>query len=236
MIPFLFLVRCPDRDRVGISPDHSRRAAGIMLLLSTVFSIMFVAFLTPLQAYATNSNYLHRPTGLVFPQKLSYFLRGEARDYDLDNPGLGTGIPYNFVDINVMVNIYDKKISGLRIDSDALKRETKREVDVVYDKVKEGYYVNVELLEAPYIYSPGRGRPVYMAGFTVNVGSKTFREFIYMTSYKGHYVRIRITHPDSTSDDIVRNTFVRRLISMLAGTGPQGSGVGSAGQAPGPGR
>jgi len=219
-----------------MAPACQWEAARILLLLSFAFSFIAVTFLAPIKAYATNTNYLHRPTGLVFPRKLSYFLRGDIRDYDLDHPGLGTGIPYRFADIKVMVDIYDKKQRGSRINSDDVKRETQLEVEAVYDKARNGYYVNVELLEAPYIYSPGRGRPVYMAGFTVSLGSKSFREFIYMTSYNGHFIRIRITHPDSTSDDIVRNTFVRRLISILVGTGRQGGGGVVSGPASGPGK
>lgn len=229
-MPFPFHEPALARGGTNISLDLAGAATGVLFFLSAAFLFMAVMFLTPVQAYATNSNYLHRPTRLVFPQKLSYFLRGEVRDYDLDYPGLGTGIPYRFADIKVMVNIYDKKQSGLRINSDDLKRETQRTVKAVYDKVQKGYYLNVELLEAPYIYSPGRGRPVYMVGFTVNLGGSTFREFTYITSYNGHFIRIRVTHPDSTSDDIVRNTFVRSLISMFVGSGRQVVGGFSAAQ------
>ena len=145
-------------------------------------------------------------------------IKQDIRDYDLNYPGLGTGIPYNFADINAMIHIYDRGRNGLDIKVDDIKGEINRAVGAVYDKVKSRYYGNVELLEPLSVFRTGGGlRPVYMAGFTVNVGSKTFREYIYVTSYKKHFIKIQITHPGSTSDDIVRNAFVNRLMSILSG-------------------
>lgn len=190
--------------------------------ISTVLLLIVLALLVipwgSMQAYATNTNYIHRPTGLVLPEKISFFVRGDIRDYDMNYPGMGTGIPYRFADIHVMVQVYDLKRNAMDIKVDDIKREVGRSVDSVNKKVRDGYYGNVELLDSPSVFRAGGGvRPVYMAGFTVNVGSKSFREYVYITSYKKHFVKVHITHPGSLSDDIVRNSFVNKLLSMLSG-------------------
>jgi hypothetical protein len=189
---------------------------GIPRTMPAVVLIILAVILTCSQAFATNTNYVHRPTGLVLPEKISFFQRGDVRDYDLNYPGLGTGIPYTLANMSALIDIYDLGRNGLEIKVDDIKREIKRAVDAVHDKVKDGYYGPVEILDPPSVFSSGGGKwPVYMAGFTVNVGSNTFREYIYMTSYKKHYVRVTFTHPESFSDDIVRNAFVHDILTLL---------------------
>lgn len=198
--------------------ERRRAFSAVKKYIPVCILILLSVVLGSSKTFATNTNYVHRPTGLVLPMKISFFKRGDIRDYDLNYPGLGTGIPYNFADINAMVHIYDRGRNGLEVKVDDIKGEVKGAMDEVYDKVKKRYYGSVELLDPSSVFRSGGGkRPVYMAGFTINVGSQTFREYIYVTSYKKHFVKIRFTHSGSLSDDIVRNAFLNKLILMLAG-------------------
>ena len=187
------------------------RGSSLVLSMSVVLALLLV--MTATAAHALN--YTHRPTGLVLPEKLSMFTRGEPRDYDLNYPGTGTGISYNLADIQALIGIYDYRSYGKEITPAAVALEAKRAVAEVYAKIRERYYGGVVPLQDVAPYNVEGGRTVYMAGFTVHASSQTFREYVYITSFKRHYIKLRMIHPNSASDDIVRNMFVRRFIEML---------------------
>jgi len=201
-------------------PDSSSitsRTTGAILTSLRVFLLVSIALaLLSADALATNTNHLHRPTGLVFPLKVHFFEREEIRDYDLNYPGMGTSIQYRFADINAFIRIYDLGRNGLDIKVDEIKGELKRSVDGVYKKLKDGYYGTVEQIDPPSMFRSNGGRnPVYMAGFTINIGSKSFREYYYVTAYKKHFISIKVIHPGTLSDDIVRNAFANDILAMF---------------------
>ena len=181
---------------------------------SALACLTVLLFLVPACA-ALAMDYTHRPTGIVLPEKLSMFTRGKPRDYDLNFPGMGTGISYELADIKAIIDIYDLNRRGSDITQEDVALEARRTVLDVYRKVEDRYYGEVVPLQDVALYDGGSLRPVFMAGYTVHNTSQSFREYIYMTSFKRHFIRIRMVHPDSTSDDIVRNVFVRRFIELL---------------------
>lgn len=180
------------------------------------FLFFFVSVLIlALAATSFAAAFRHKATGLVLPEKLAFFTRGDKIDLDRNYPGQGMGILYRLADINAMVQIYDLNRKSIKITEADILAQTKAVHKEVFSKVDRGYYDRVDLLMEPSVYVKNGGGPVYATGFTVFVEGRSFREYIYITFYRRHFVKVRVTHPGSSNDDIVRNSFVREFLRYL---------------------
>ncbi len=191
------------------SLDESRTVKSCIL-----FSLVTLFFLMS-TSVSIAASFKHKATGLVLPQKLAFFTRGDTIDLERNYPGHGMGILYKLSDINAMVQIYDLTRKSRKVTAADLLEQTKVAKADVLKKVETRHYDRVDLLMEPSIYLKNNGGAVYATGFTVFVEGRSFREYVYLTYYRRHFIKIRVTHPGSSSDDIVRNSFVREFIRFL---------------------
>lgn len=161
------------------------------------------------------ASFKHKATGLVLPEKIAFFTRGDTIDLERNYPGHGMGILYKFSDINAMVQIYDLARKSRKVTDADLLAQAKAVQTEVLKKVEDRHYDTVDLLMEPSVYLKNGGGAVYATGFTVYIEGRSFREYTYLTYYRRHFVKIRVTHPGSANDDIVRNYFVREFLRFL---------------------
>ena len=95
-----------------------------------------------LSADAQTNSYRHPATGLIFPDSVEGIIRGNVKDYEGTNPGLGVSVSYDRPGITVTVYIYTFGFKSIPSDlsSPTLKNHFAQVMQDIYEVEKRGYY------------------------------------------------------------------------------------------------
>ncbi|HBC87745.1 MAG TPA: hypothetical protein DCZ94_12380 [Lentisphaeria bacterium] len=116
-------------------------------------------------------------------------------DYEKKNKGLGVGLSYRAPGINADIYVYDFRIKDILdgTNSETVKKHFEEVSGDIYQYEKMKKYKDVKAL--------GEMEKKNMAGidflcrkFTYSSEGKDKESFIYLTGYKGNFLKIRITH------------------------------------------
>lgn len=91
--------------------------------------------------------YHHKPTGIVFPDRLATLEKGtRVTDYEAENPGFGVSIRYNSPGITVTIYLYTMGMKTIPSDpqSSILKNHFKQAESEIVRMEEMGYYSNVK--------------------------------------------------------------------------------------------
>jgi hypothetical protein len=147
--------------------------------------------------------------GFSFPRRLAGFERGDMKDFEPENPGLGFSFRYERPLTWADVYIYDKGLSLPRKADMAMAiEERERAIGDIERFAKEGTY------ERAPITSRGTYRGFARAALRITQKGATRDSFVYVAVHKGKFVKLRVSStagPASAklADDLASALFQR---------------------------
>ncbi len=143
--------------------------------------------------------YRHRPTGIVFPDRVAT-LEKEARvtDYEADNPGLGVSVAYNGPGVTVTIYVYTMGMKTIPADlrSSTLKMHLKQATGDIVSAGEEGHYSNVKKIsdgEAAW-GSDATGTTSLHASYSYTQRGRDRLSHLYLMGYRNHFLKVRFTY------------------------------------------
>jgi len=93
-------------------------------------------------ADAQITQYRHPAIGLIFPDSVEGIIKGNVKDYEGTNPGLGVSVAYDRPGITVTVYLYTLGLRSISSDlsSPILKNHFAQVMQDIYEMEKRGYY------------------------------------------------------------------------------------------------
>jgi hypothetical protein len=156
--------------------------------------------------------------GLTFPDKVAGAQRGEAEDFEKDNPGLGYGVRYDKPGWVIDVYLYDDGIKSIPADLDAsvVQSQLKQAEGDIFELQRRGSYANVQLKRS-YTLRDGAGRSRFLcADFSfVRERMGNVDSFLCLTSWNGRFVKFRLTTAARDGSERDAAAFVTAWSSLL---------------------
>jgi len=171
--------------------------------------------------------YWHAPTLLVFPDRLAGLEKKEVHDFESSLPGLGVSVAY--VASGMKVNLYLYTQGRKEIPANlGLPEIIDHFAQIVADvtrAVAAGAYESVQKTAEGKIPMdpmdpPGAGqREALSAKFDIVQGGQALRSRLYLTVFKGHFLKIRVTYDDKNTNlhEGQLNQLLGELATMLRG-------------------
>ncbi|HVN97083.1 MAG TPA: hypothetical protein VMT62_11685 [Syntrophorhabdaceae bacterium] len=161
--------------------------------------------------------YQHPGTGLIFPDTVGQAKLVSVRDYEKESPGLGVGIMYRAETFKADVFLYDLDQGSVPTGAAAplISAQFEQAVSDVYAVEKMGIYKDI-VMELPKetvrvgAYSFLHSRMIFTQDSNERVSH------LYLTGYKGQFVKVRITY--LLSDAANGEKSLTDFLSMLAGS------------------
>ena len=183
------------------------------------FQTLFLGLLLGLVAVDLPAKeFVHEPTGLVFPDHLGAAERTEILDYETQHPGLGVGVRYRFDGIKFDVYIYDAlegRTSG--ISESAFARQFSQASNDIARRSAEVGSPEPEprfLRRDPYL-NIDDNRPGLVAGFELVEDGVVKSSFLHLTVRNNHYVKIRATYEFTPENLRAHYEMIRELSGIL---------------------
>ncbi len=156
-----------------------------------VFQVLLISLFVQ---QAQGEPYLHRATGIVFPDKIAGLENVEVTDYEAKHPGLGIGISYRKPEIKADIYLYKGGLSHIPegINSSLITQHFEQVVGDIYTYEKKGMYHSVKKLSEGEI-SLGN-QPALSSSFSYFQADIERVSYIYLTGYDKHFLKIRFTY------------------------------------------
>jgi hypothetical protein len=181
---------------------------------------LIALFLLVFSFSALAASYRHPATGLVFPDRLASLKKGEVKNFEKERPGLGISVGYNAPGIAMTIFVYDYGIKDIprSIDDPAIRRHFEQVVGDVTVLGKRGQYDNLQQLsEKAVVLSPKRKGPkALLATFRYILNGRDTLSRLYLTSYKGHFVKIRYSYDNDRYNNRRADKILRQALDSLA--------------------
>ena len=155
--------------------------------------------------------------GLDFPDEIAGFVRGQHRDYETTNPGLGYSVAYRREGWTATVYVYDL---GLRsIPDDPRSRVSMRNFEQAKEDVlaaqRQGAYRSAELKRDFLLPETGAPR-LQCASFTlVRRDNNEYDSYLCVTAWRGSFVKLRLTGERHESNDAAAGRFMAAWMRLL---------------------
>lgn len=186
--------------------------------IQKVLLLFQVAFFFLSVQQAQGGSYLHCPTGILFPEKITGLENVKVTDYEAKNPGLGVGVSYRSPTIKADVYLYTEALPSIPdgVESPLITQHFQQICGDIYTLEKIGAYHSVERLSEGKV---SLGTHVALsASFSYFQDGVEQLSYIYLTGYKNHFLKIRFTYHKSTESNgkTSLNTFLGRIGELLA--------------------
>jgi hypothetical protein len=170
-------------------------------------------FTLAIMVWACNSwaaPYRHPATGLVFPDQLAGLNGVGITEFDEGHPGSDVGIGYN--GRNIVLTIYLYYPSAPSFDTPDFKKH----FDACVEEIMKGRFKGEKTAEGTVFLKSVRGSlPVQFASFAgVDKNLGEFVTSIYLTVYKGLFLKIRYTYGKSVQAD--GEATIKRVVDALS--------------------
>ena len=176
-----------------------------------------------LSAEAQTNSYRHQATGLTFPDGVEGIIRGDVKDFEGTNPGLGVSVPYDRPGITVTVYLYTlglRSISG-DIASPILKEHFNQVIQDIYKVEKLGYYkfVNKTAEGITFLRADKTGPQALFASFSYAQNGVERLSKVYLLGHKQHFLKIRFTYDKSVQAQTEEKltAFLNAMANMIEG-------------------
>ena len=186
--------------------------------IQKVFLLFQVAFFFLSVQQAQGESYLHRPTGILFPEKIMGLENVRVTDYEASYPGFGVGVSYRSPTIKADVYLYTGGLPSIPdgVESTLVTQHFQQICGDIYTLEKSGSYHSVERLSEGKV---SLGTHVALsASFSYFQDGVEQVSYIYLTGYKNHFLKIRFTYHKSAESNgkTSLNTFLGRIGELLA--------------------
>ncbi|MCP4702327.1 MAG: hypothetical protein GY862_36525 [Gammaproteobacteria bacterium] len=155
-----------------------------------ILQILFICFFIE----QAQGEYLHSPTGTVFPDKIGVMKNVKVTDYEKDYPGLGVGISYRGHGVKADVYLYNdglKEVPG-NIESLVMIRHFEQVIGSIYAAEEKGPYRSIRKRSGGTV-SLGKHLALFVS-FTYIEDDIERISHIYLMGYENHFVKIRFTY------------------------------------------
>lgn len=164
----------------------------------SIFQVLLI-FLFVQQVHG--GTYLHRATGIEFPDKIAGLENVKVTDYEDRYPGLGIGVSYRHSGIKADIYLYKGRFPQIPqgINSPLITHHFEQVVGDIYNYEKKGAYQSVKKLSEGKI-SLGH-QSALSASFSYFEKDIERLSYIYLTGYDNHFLKIRFTYYQSVKTD-----------------------------------
>ena len=156
--------------------------------------------------------------GVDMPEMLAGLRRGDIRDYEVEEAGLGQSVAYYGPEhMTATVYMYDRRQAGLRDEGGRLaKAERDTALDDIAAFVRRGTYDGADLVSKG-DYRPSRS-PLVFASAWVRLVKNGMRSdsFVYVTVAQGKFLKIRITGPERAGNDAAADAFAGAVAQLVS--------------------
>ena len=188
------------------------------------FGLLFLLFACiTLTANAQTTQYRHPATGLVFPDSVAGIVKGNVKDFEGTNPGLGVSVPYDRPGITVTVYIYTFGFKSIPNDlsSPALKNHFAQVMQDIYEVEKRGYYKFVKKTAEgiTFLRADKTGPQALSASFSYVQNGVERLSKVYLLGHKQHFLKIRFTYDKSVQAQAEGKltAFLNAMANMIEG-------------------
>jgi hypothetical protein len=184
---------------------HKIKANLIFVILACLFSsyLSFVFAENLNESSEKNRFYFHSDTGVLFPGTLGGFQLAQIKDYETKDPGGGICLEYYYsANAKVSIFLYTQGLSNIPsgIQSSTIKDEFQLVSAAVFELEKRGMYQNLEILVPEEEITIG-GHPFLHEKFTYFSEGFLNMSHTYLTGYKNHFLKIRISNRGNIEED-----------------------------------
>lgn len=163
--------------------------------------------------------YRHSATGLVFPDRLASMKKGEVRDFEKDNPGLGVSVGYDAPGIALTIFIYDYRIKEFPANPDdpAMKKHFDQVLSDVMKMGEQGkyeYLILENISDEIVLGASKKGPRVLSASFSYVLNGEKSVSALYLVSYKKNFIKLRYTYNENVKAKA--KVILRQLLYRLA--------------------
>lgn len=155
--------------------------------------------------------------GIKFPQHLGQFVLGDIVNNEVTQKGSGFTIPYNAPAVSATVYVYDKGIGPIpdRTTSEIVLVEFKHAIQELVYFIAEYQKNEIKLIDKYGTGSPQTGPEFFCAEFAVKANNLVHRTDLYLTGSRGHFVKIRLSHPPEATDFSSSRQFADEVARLL---------------------
>ena len=151
-----------------------------------------------LTANAQTNSYRHPATGLTFPDSVDGIIKGNVKDFEGTNPGLGVSVSYDRPGITVTVYVYNLRLKSIPNDlsSPTLKNHFAQVMNDIYQVEKLGYYKSVKKTAEgiTFLRADKTGPQALSASFSYIQSGTERLSRVYLLGHKQHFFKIRFTY------------------------------------------
>jgi|WetSurMetagenome_2_1015567.scaffolds.fasta_scaffold04467_8 hypothetical protein len=185
--------------------------------ISICLAVSLILLFFSVSAFA--APYRHSATGLVFPDRLASMKKGEVRDFEKDNPGLGVSIGYNAPGIALTIFIYDYRIKEFPDGpGDPVMKQHFDQVlgDVMKmgEQGKYDYLILENIADEIVLGASKKGPRALSASFSYILNGEKSLSALYLISYKKNFIKIRFTYNENVKGKAT--LILRQLLYRLA--------------------
>jgi hypothetical protein len=176
-----------------------------------------------ISADAQTTQYRHPATGLIFPDSVAGIVKGNVKDFEGTNPGLGVSVPYDRPGITVTVYVYNLRLRSIPADlsSPIFKNHFAQVLQDIYEMEKRGYYKSVKKTAEGIIFlrADKTGPQALSASFSYVQNGIERLSKVYLLGHKQHFVKIRFTYDKSVQAQTEEKltAFLNAMANMIEG-------------------
>lgn len=142
-----------------------------------------------------------------------------SRNYEAENPGIGVSVEYRHGLIKGIFSVYVYNSNKKHISSSVVSDDVVSEFEGLLlnlDKAVEAGHYQDYTIEKKFVYTVKEFQMFLGAKIELIKHYKKYNYFMFLSSYKNHYVAVRITLPEETDNpEQVAITFIRHLYGMV---------------------
>lgn len=176
-----------------------------------------------ISAEAQTNSYRHPATGLIVPDSVEGIVRGDVKDFEGTNPGLGVSVAYDRPGITTTVYIYTFGFKSIPSDllSPTLKNHFAQVIQDIYEVEKRGYYKFVKKTAEgiTFLRTDKTGPQALSASFSYVQNGVERLSKVYLLGHKQHFVKIRFTYDKSVQAQVEEKltAFLNAMADMIEG-------------------
>jgi len=181
-----------------------------------LFILLFLLFALPCSSLALTK--IEQKFLDSFPASISGWDKGETADFEKEEPGLGVGIGYSTDVATATLYVYNKghKTIPAGIGSKAIKAEFAGCKSDIYELEKMGLYKNVSVIdEGKMKLGYGRKLDFMYSKLELTRNDIVYSSWLFLTSYKNHYFKVRMTYPKGGLTDEEVRTFMNNVTDLV---------------------
>ena len=154
------------------------------------------------------------------PEVIQGWQRTGAYDFEKETPGGGVGIEYALENAVATIYIYDQKLGAIPsgISSNMIKKEFAVCRDAISIMQRQGIYQSAK--------KTGEGKTklgltnrtdALFAKFNIKINDVKKTSWLYMTAFKNHYYKVRMSYPNGEVEDKELKAFLNSLTDRVLG-------------------